>query len=115
MKNLQTNNPDPFWTFEHTGWERCAKPYHHFFSRLTNQTIEPLLDSVGIMRSVRLLDIATGPGYVAAAAAKRGAVVTGIDFAIAMLAKEGMLELPMPAVLVSAQKPLYRFLHVNWH
>jgi ubiquinone/menaquinone biosynthesis C-methylase UbiE len=36
---------------------------------------------------MRLLDVATGPGYVAAAAAKRGAVVTGIDFATAMLAE----------------------------
>ena len=87
MTNLQANNRDPFWTFEHTGWERCAKPYHRFFSSLTNQAIEPLLDSVEIMRSMRLLDVATGPGYVAAAAAKRGAVVTGIDFAIAMLAE----------------------------
>src|SRR5262249_12613749 len=56
-------------------------------SSLTNQAIEPLLDSIEIMRSMRLLDVATGPGYVAAAAAKRGAVVTGIDFAIAMLAE----------------------------
>jgi SAM-dependent methyltransferase len=33
------------------------------------------------------LDIATGPGYVAAAAAKRGATVLGVDFSAAMVAQ----------------------------
>src|SRR5437764_2470617 len=87
MTNLQANNQDPFWIFEHTGWERCAKPYHRFFSSVTNQAIESLLDSVEIIRGMRLLDVATGPGYVATAAAKRGTIVTGIDFATAMLAE----------------------------
>jgi len=35
----------------------------------------------------RVLDVATGPGYVAAAAAQRGASVVAIDFAEAMLAE----------------------------
>ena len=34
----------------------------------------------------RVLDVATGPGYVAAAAAARGADVVGVDFSAAMLA-----------------------------
>ena len=34
-----------------------------------------------------MLDVATGPGYVAAAAAQRGAAVVGVDFSAAMLAE----------------------------
>jgi ubiquinone/menaquinone biosynthesis C-methylase UbiE len=81
-----------FWTvsssfreFEHAGWERIVAEYDNAFGRLTTQAIEPLLDSVGAGHGTRLLDIATGPGYVAAAAAKRGAVVTGVDFSVPMV------------------------------
>jgi SAM-dependent methyltransferase len=34
---------------------------------------------------MNFLDIASGPGYVAAAAAKRGAIVLGVDFSAAMI------------------------------
>jgi len=34
-----------------------------------------------------MLDVATGPGYVAAAAAERGARVVGVDFSAAMVAR----------------------------
>ena len=36
---------------------------------------------------VHVLDVATGPGYVAAEAARRGAAVVGVDFSAAMLAE----------------------------
>ena len=38
-----------------------------------------------------LLDIATDPGYIAAAAARRGAKVTGLDFSSAMIAEASAL------------------------
>lgn len=85
MSNLQSDEHDPFWVFEQTGWQRCAKPYHRYFSSVTNQAIESLLDAAEVRSGTRLLDVATGPGYAATAAAKRGAVVTGVDFARAML------------------------------
>jgi ubiquinone/menaquinone biosynthesis C-methylase UbiE len=74
-----------FHDFEHAGWEKLPQRYHDAFSTLTTQAIEPLLDAAGVKRDVRLLDVATGPGYVAAAAAQRGASVIGIDFAAAMV------------------------------
>ena len=74
-----------FKTFEHEGWERVALPYRDAFSSLTAQTIEPLLDAAGTRPGTRLLDVACGPGDAAAAAAKRGARVTGIDFAKSMV------------------------------
>jgi SAM-dependent methyltransferase len=45
----------------------------------------PLLDAAGAAPGTRLLDVACGPGYVAAAAARRGASVIGVDFASAMV------------------------------
>jgi ubiquinone/menaquinone biosynthesis C-methylase UbiE len=76
-----------FRNFEHAGWESIVVEYDHSFGSLTTQAIEPLLDSVGTGPGVRLLDVATGPGYVAAAAVKRGAIVTGVDFSAPMVAE----------------------------
>ncbi len=79
--------PDPFWTFEHTAWERSARAYHNFWTRLTSQTIEPLLSAVQSSDTTRLLDVATGAGNVAQAAVGKGARVVGVDFSTAMLAQ----------------------------
>ena len=76
-----------FREFEHAGWEELPQRYHDAFSALTTQAIEPLLDAVDLKKGMRLLDIASGPGYVAGAAAQRGAEVTGVDFAAAMVAE----------------------------
>jgi ubiquinone/menaquinone biosynthesis C-methylase UbiE len=75
-----------FRDFEHAGWEGAAAAYAEFWGPLTRQAVEPLLDAVGAGPGVRLLDVATGPGYVAAAAAARGAWATGVDFSAVMVA-----------------------------
>ena len=80
-----TIEPEAFREFEHAGWETIPKEYHQAFGNLTTQTIGPLLDSVRVTSGTKFLDIASGPGYVAAAAAKRGATVLGLDFSIAMI------------------------------
>lgn len=77
---------ETFGSFEHGAWQKVGKAYDDFFGNLTTQSIEPLLDAAGIARGTKLLDIATGPGYVAAAAARRGAMVTGLDFSSEMVA-----------------------------
>ena len=70
-----------FTAFELEGWNRLAKPYHERFGKLTSQSVEPLLDAVEATGSIKLLDVATGPGYLAAAAASgRGVDVVGLDF-----------------------------------
>jgi ubiquinone/menaquinone biosynthesis C-methylase UbiE len=76
-----------FREFEHAGWEKLPARYHDAFATLTTQAIGPLLDAVQVRRGMRLLDVASGPGYVAAAAAQEGASVVGIDFAAAMVAE----------------------------
>ncbi|HZR36044.1 MAG TPA: methyltransferase domain-containing protein [Nevskia sp.] len=75
-----------FHRFEKSGWENAAAEYDDAFARITAQSIVPLLDAVGAAPGVRLLDVACGPGYVAAQAAARGASVLGIDFSAAMVA-----------------------------
>ncbi len=76
---------EKFKNFEHAGWQAIPAGYHDAFGSLTTQAIEPLLDAVRLKKGMNFLDIASGPGYVAAAAAKRGATVLGIDFSAAMV------------------------------
>jgi SAM-dependent methyltransferase len=75
-----------FRELEQSRWQNIVSEYEHAFRDLNQQAIEPLLDAVGAGPEMRLLDVATGPGYVAAAAWKRGASVTAIDFSPPMLA-----------------------------
>jgi len=74
-----------FHDFERTGWERAAEFYGDAFGALTAQTAPALLDAVAAAAGTRLLDVASGPGFIAAAAAQRGSTVTGLDFARAMV------------------------------
>jgi ubiquinone/menaquinone biosynthesis C-methylase UbiE len=78
---------ESFRDFEHRGWEDpalCVR-YDDYFARLTTQSIAPLLDAVRIGASDNVLDVATGPGYVAGAAASRAAKVVGVDFSAQQL------------------------------
>lgn len=77
---------DAFNAFEAAGWEAKAAGYDHFFGAFTSQLVEPLLDAAEVGPGVRMLDVASGPGYVAAKAADRGASVVGVDIAEAMTA-----------------------------
>lgn len=77
--------PDPgqtFREFEQAGWEDAGvvANYHELLSGVTTQAVDALLDAAGVRNGSRALDVATGAGYVAGAAARRGADVTGIDF-----------------------------------
>ena len=76
-----------FREFEHSGWQGIPRQYHQAFGELTTQSIEPLLDAAGVKAGTKVIDIASGPGYVAAAAARRGATVIGVDFSVAMVAE----------------------------
>jgi ubiquinone/menaquinone biosynthesis C-methylase UbiE len=114
-----------FREFEHHGWEKLPQRYHDAFASLTSQAIEPLLDAVAAKRGTKLLDVATGPGYVAAAAAARGADAVGTDFAAAMVAEasrrypavkfqEGDAEeLPFPGASFDAVTMNFGLLHLG--
>jgi len=77
-----SSDPQAFFAFEHAGWQDpqvCAR-YHERFSEVTRQSIHALLDAAGVRAGGRLLDVATGAGYVAGAAIARGAHAIGVDF-----------------------------------
>lgn len=80
MSDSQSDDAKGFKDFEQAGWQRAAAGYHDHFGALTRQTVAPLLDAVGARAGTRLLDVASGPGYAAGAAAERGAEVIGVDF-----------------------------------
>jgi ubiquinone/menaquinone biosynthesis C-methylase UbiE len=78
---------ESFRDFEYRGWEDravCAR-YDDYFARLTTQSIGALLDAARVSSSDSVLDVATGPGYVAGAAAFRAARVVGVDFSAQQL------------------------------
>jgi SAM-dependent methyltransferase len=82
----ESPEPEAFKDFEHERWQSAARVYHREFGRLTSQIAPFLLDAAGVKPGVRALDIASGPGYIAALASRRGANVTGSDFSSEMVA-----------------------------
>jgi SAM-dependent methyltransferase len=78
---------DAFDAFEAAAWEQRVDGFAGFFGAVTGRLVEPLLDLAGVGPGTRVLDVATGPGYVAAEAARRGATVCGVDVAEAMVAR----------------------------
>ena len=78
---------DAFDDFEASAWEERVEGYKGFFGAVTGRLVEPLLDLARVGPGTRVLDVATGPGYVAAEAARRGGAVCGVDVAEAMVAQ----------------------------
>ena len=76
-----------FHDFERAGWQKAAEYYADTFGTLTARATDPLLESAGVRAGTGLLDVACGPGYVAGAAAARGARVIGLDFSPLMVAE----------------------------
>ena len=76
-----------FRAFERAGWESAGKAVHYAsgWGPITSRTVDPLLDAACVGPHCRVLDVASGPGYVAAAAHKRGAVAMGVDIAEPMV------------------------------
>ncbi len=80
-------DPDAFDAFEAAGWgTKDVAAYDAFAGRVTSRIADPLLEAVGAGPGTRVLDVATGPGYVAERAAARGADPVGLDLSEAMLA-----------------------------
>jgi len=77
-----------FKSFEVAGWttEGKALRYDALAGRVTRAVVEPLLDALDVQAGERFLDVATGPGNLAAAAATRGARAVGVDVSLDMLA-----------------------------
>jgi ubiquinone/menaquinone biosynthesis C-methylase UbiE len=72
-------------TFEHAGWQRAAAHYAQTFAQATRGFVDDLLDAARVRAGMHVLDVACGPGLVAAAAIERGALPLGLDFSSAMI------------------------------
>jgi len=72
--------------FEKAGWSEIAASYGEFADRIMPQAISALLDAARITGGQTVVDVGTGPGYAAGAAAERGAEAIGIDMAPGMIA-----------------------------
>src|SRR5204863_8531515 len=70
---------------EHRGWQQIAFRYHEGFANVTTQSVAALLDAARVGKGTRVLDVACGPGYAAAAAAARAATAIGVDFSSEMV------------------------------
>jgi SAM-dependent methyltransferase len=119
-------DPVAFDAFEAAGWgTKEAAGYDALAGRVTSRLADPLLDAVGAGPGKRVLDIATGPGYVAARAAERGAESVGVDFSETMLAfarsrspsvefvSGDATELPFPADSFDATTCAFLLLHLG--
>ena len=100
------NITDTFHDFEHAGWERASGHYGDAFGALTQQTAGALLNAIDASSRTRLLDVATRPGFIAAAAAIPDVdceVVTekNIAFATCSNTSHGRAISPMTARLVT--------------
>ena len=74
-----------FKAFEAEGWTRKAKTYDRLTGRATARLVVPLLEAAGVQSGTRVLDVACGPGHIAAEAAAMGAVPVGLDLAEGMV------------------------------
>jgi SAM-dependent methyltransferase len=72
--------------FERAAHTRIASSYDAFFSPVTALATSALLDAAVVGPGSQVLDVACGPGRVAAEAVARGAVAVGVDLAPGMIA-----------------------------
>ena len=82
-------SPDPAYLryreFEKAAWERAAANYASSFETVTALFARPLLDAVGCVAGLQVLDVACGSGYISSLAASIGAAPIGVDFSAGMV------------------------------
>ena len=82
---LSSSEAERLRTFEREGHDALAKSYHAFFAAVTALATNPLFDEVRLRPGTRLLDVASGPGALAAEASNRGARSVGVDLSPRMI------------------------------
>ena len=76
-----------FTSFEFEGWEKSVEGYDSLFGDLTKQPVDRVLELANVEKGADLLDLASGPGYLASRAHQIGARVIATDFSPEMIAK----------------------------
>jgi ubiquinone/menaquinone biosynthesis C-methylase UbiE len=67
------------WQEAGRGWGARATEWAYLWEPYALPANEVLLDRLGVKSGIRLVDIACGSGFAASVAARRGAVVSGVD------------------------------------
>ena len=74
-----------FSEIEQEAWDQRADYYDDLFASISKQAIPNILDNLRLPAGKRHLDVACGTGHLVAAAAQRGAISEGVDFARSMI------------------------------
>ncbi|MBZ0146341.1 MAG: methyltransferase domain-containing protein [Pseudorhodoplanes sp.] len=82
---LSPEDAERFRSYERQRHDNLATTYHDFFTPITALAIKSLLDAVRLQTGVDLLDVATGPGSLAAEANRLGARTVGVDLSPGMI------------------------------
>ncbi|ESA34872.1 type 11 methyltransferase [Leptolyngbya sp. Heron Island J] len=77
--------PKTFAQYEQEGWQRNAATYDVIDLPTTRQAVTPILDSLGSLQGLHILELASGTGYLAKQAVAQGATVTGLDISPKMV------------------------------
>jgi len=83
---LSAEDAERMRRFERERHDSLAATYRDFFTPITALAIQPLLDAAGARAGSELIDVATGPGSVAATASRLGANCIGVDLSPEMIA-----------------------------
>ncbi|MBX2866045.1 MAG: class I SAM-dependent methyltransferase [Leptolyngbyaceae cyanobacterium MAG.088] len=78
-------NQKTFAQYEQEGWQRNAPTYDTIDLPTTRQAVPSILNALGNLQGLHLLELASGTGYLAQQAVAQGATVTGIDFSSKMV------------------------------
>lgn len=83
--SLSTEDADRFRAFERRRHNHLATTYRDFFTPVTALAVRFLLDAARVRPGIDLLDVATGPGVIAAEANSLGIRCTAIDLSLGMI------------------------------
>jgi SAM-dependent methyltransferase len=76
-----------FSQFEFDGWQSINSSYERHWGAVTNAFVPSLFRACGMVRGLRALDVASGPGYGVKYADSLGMSATGVDFSPLMIAQ----------------------------